>query len=140
MARPSPFRNPAGYGGLRENLIALFASLALFIQSRLALAGRESKAAVVRLLIIIACTIGAAISLIFAYIFLIIFAIWGVAYLLSVWWIWIALAIGLLHLAAALLCLIIARAQTKGPLFRETTTVLKEDTEWLKNLDHNRTR
>ena len=34
--------------------------------------------------------------------------------------------------------LVIARGQTKRPIFRDTATVLKEDTEWLKNLDQTK--
>ena len=54
--------------------------------------------------------------------------------------IWVALGFALLHFGAVLLCLIIARAQVKHPLFRETSSVLKEDTRWLKNLDQSKAR
>jgi uncharacterized membrane protein YqjE len=140
MPRPTPLRNPAGYSGLRENLIALLASLAQFFQSRLQLAARESKAAGINFIVIVACAIAAAMMSVLAYLLLIVFAICGIAYLLSVWWVWITLAAALLHLGGALLCLIIARAKSKGLAFHETRTVLKEDIEWLKHLDHNRTR
>jgi len=140
MGRPIPFRNPAGYRGLRENLTALLGSGAEFVQTRLELAARESKAALTRLLVLLGCLLGAAIFAIFAYLLLLAFAVCGLAYLLKVWWIWVALAVALLHFGAVLLCLIIARAQVKHPIFRETTSVLKEDTEWLKSLDQSKTR
>jgi uncharacterized membrane protein YqjE len=136
--RPMPFRNPAGYSGLRENLIALIASLTQFLQSRLQLAAQESKAAGKRVVTIVACAIVAAVLSLIGAIFLIVFIIVGIAHLLHVSWIWVALVVALLHFAAALLCLIIARAQVKHPLFRETKSVLKEDTEWLKNLDQKK--
>ena len=136
--RPMPFRNPAGYSGLRENLTALVASLVQFLQSRVQLAAQESKAAGRRVATIVACTIVAAATAMLGSIFLIVFAIVGVARLLHISWIWVALVVALLHFVVALLCLIIARAQVKHPLFRETKRVLKEDTEWLKNLDQKR--
>jgi len=72
------------------------------------------------------------------YVFLIVFAVVGIAHLLGVSWIWVALVFALLHFAGALLCVVIARAQLKKPMFRDTAAVLKEDTEWLKNLDQNK--
>jgi uncharacterized membrane protein YqjE len=140
MGRPMPLRNPAGYRGLRENLTALLGSFAEFCQTRLELAARESKAAMARLLVLFGCLVGAAIFSLSGYLFLLAFAVCGLAYLLKVWWIWVALGFALLHFGAALLCLIIARAQGKHPMFRETTSVLKEDSAWLKNLDESKTR
>ena len=137
--RPMPFRNPAGYGGLRQNLIALVASLTQFFQSRLQLAAQESKAAARHLIVLVACAVAAAAFLFFGYVFLIVFVVVGIARLFAVSWIWIALVFALLHFIAALLCLVVARAQVKHPMFRETAGVLKEDTEWLKNLDQKKT-
>ncbi len=136
--RPMPFRNPAGYSGLRENLTALIASIAQFLQSRVRLAAQESKAAGRRVAAIVVCSLLAAGCAMLGSVFLIVFAIVGVARLLHISWIWVALVVALLHFAAALFCLIIARAQVKHPLFRETKSVLREDTEWLKNLDQKR--
>ena len=136
--RPMPFRNPAGHAGLRQNLISFAASLTQFFQTRLELAARESKAAVGHLVIIVGCGIAAAVLLLFGYIFLLVFAIVGIAHLVGISWIWIALILALLHFASALVCLVIARGQAKHPMFRDTATVLKEDTEWLKNLDRTK--
>ncbi|MGH8093445.1 MAG: phage holin family protein [Chthoniobacterales bacterium] len=133
-----PFRNPAGHGGLRQNLVALIASLAEFFQSRLQLAAQESKAAARHLIVLVACAIAAAALLFFGYVFLIVFIVVGLAHLVAISWVWIALIFALLHFMAALLCLVVARAQAKHPMFRETASVLKEDTEWLKNLDQKR--
>jgi uncharacterized membrane protein YqjE len=140
MGRPMQFRNPAGYAGLRENLVAFFGSLALFLQSRLQLAAQESKAAARRILAAVICAVSAALLLLFGYIVLLAFLIAGMARLLDTSWIWVALAVALLHFGGALLCLVIARTQVKHPMFRETASVLKEDSEWLKSLDQNKTR
>jgi ABC-type multidrug transport system permease subunit len=139
MGRPTPFRNPVGYAGLRENLVAFFASLAQFLQSRIQLAAQESKAAGRRLIVIIACAATAAALMFFGYVFFVVFAIVGLARLLGTSWIWVTLVVALLHFAGALLALVIARTQVKHPMFRETASVLKEDSEWLKNLDRKKT-
>ena len=132
------FRNPAGYPGLRANLAALVGSAARFLESRLSLASREAKSAALRLATLVACLVGALALLLMGYVFLIVFAVVGIAHLLGVSWIWVALVFALLHFAGALLCLVIARGQLKNPVFRDTAAVLKEDTEWLKNLDQNK--
>ncbi|HEY3600902.1 MAG TPA: hypothetical protein VGK72_03005, partial [Chthoniobacterales bacterium] len=74
MARLTPSRNPAGYSGLRENLLAFVGSLAQFFQSRFELAARDSKAAIGRLVIAIAGAIVAAVLSLFGYVFLLVFA------------------------------------------------------------------
>jgi uncharacterized membrane protein YqjE len=137
--RPMPFRNPAGYRGLRQNLAALVASCTQFFQTRLELALQESKGAIKQLAVLAGCLIAAALGLACGYVFLMVFIIVGIAHLLAISWIWISLALALLHFGAALLCLLLARGQLKHPLFRETASVIKEDTEWLKNLDQRKT-
>jgi len=136
--RPMPFRNPAGHAGLRQNLLSFVASLSQFFQTRLQLAVRESKAAVAHVVVIVACGIAAAVLLLFGYVFLLVFAIVGIAHLIGISWTWMALILALLHFAGALVCLLIARGQAKHSMFRDTATVLKEDTEWLKNLDQTK--
>ncbi|HEX3817724.1 MAG TPA: phage holin family protein [Chthoniobacterales bacterium] len=132
---PMSFRNPAGHKGLRGNLTALISSATSFLESRLTLASREAKGAIVRVITLVVCAVAALILMLTGYVFLIVFAIVGVAHLLGISWIWTMLMVALIHFAAALFCLVIARGQTKGALFPETASVLKEDTEWLKNLD-----
>ncbi len=133
--RPMPFRNPAGYAGLTQNLTALISSGARFFEARFQLAAREAKAAVLHLVTLVACAVAALALVLLGYLFFIVFAIVGIAHLLGVSWIWVALVVALLHFAGALVCLVIARAQVKRPVFHDTGVVLKEDTEWLKNLD-----
>ena len=135
---PMPFRNPAGHAGLRANLTSLVSSAAHFFESRLALASKEAKAAVVHLITLVACLIAAIVLVLCGYVFLIAFALVGIAHLLGVSWIWVALVFALLHFAGALVCVVIARGNLKRPVFRDTAAVLKEDTEWLKNLDQKK--
>jgi uncharacterized membrane protein YqjE len=133
-----PFRNPAGHGGLSANLASLVSSGAHFLESRLALFSKEAKSAILHFVTLIACAVTALVLILTGYVFLIVFAIVGVAHLLRISWIWVALFVALLHFAGAVLCLIIARGQIKRPVFRDTASVLKEDTEWLKNLSQSK--
>lgn len=133
--RPMLFRNPAGFSGLRQNLASFIASLTQFIHARVQLAAQESKGAFKHLIIMVASLVAAGVLLLFGYISFVAFAVAGLAHLFGISWIWTALIIAILHFGGAGLCLIIGRAQLKHPMFRETSAVLKEDTEWLKNLD-----
>jgi uncharacterized membrane protein YqjE len=135
---PMSFRNPAGHKGLAASLGAFVSSGTRFLESRLSLASKEAKGALLRVVTLVACAMAALILMLTGYVFLIVFAIVGVAHLLGISWIWIALCVALLHFAGALFCLIIARGQMKHGLFPDTTSVLKEDTEWLKNLDQTK--
>lgn len=138
MGEPMRFRNPAGYRGLRANLTALVSSGARFLESRLTLASKEAKGAVRHLVTLVACLIAAAVLVLLGYLLLLVFAIVGIAHLIGISWIWTALVMALLHFGGAILCGVIARGQFKRPVFRDTAAVLKEDTEWLKNLDQTK--
>jgi uncharacterized membrane protein YqjE len=132
------FRNPAGHAGLRQNIASFLASLTQFLQTRVQLATRDSKAAARHLVTALVCGIAALVLSLLGFIYLIVFAIVGVAHLLGVSWIWVALVVALIHFGIAVLCIVIALGALKRPMFRETATVLKEDTEWLKNLDQKK--
>ncbi len=132
------FRNPAGYGGLRQNTAAFIASLTQFLQTRLQLAAQESKEALRHVVTMVVALVATAVLSLFGYVFLVAFVIAGVSRLIGISWIWTALIVALLHFGGAIFCLILVRAQVKHPMFRETTSVLKEDTEWLKNLDQKK--
>lgn len=135
-----PFRNPAGHAGLRQNLNTFVASLTQFVLTRCQLAARESKDSLRHIVTMVVALVAAAVLLLFGYVFLVAFVVTGVANLIGISWIWTALIVALLHFGGALVCLIIVRAQVKHPMFRETASVLKEDTAWLKNLDQNTDR
>ncbi len=138
MGAPMRFHNPAGYAGLGANLSAVVSSAARFLESRFSLASKEAKTAVVHLVTLVACIVAAALLVLLGYLFLLVFIVVGVAHLIGISWIWTALVVGLLHFGGALLCVVIARGQFKRPVFRDTAAVLKEDTEWLKNLDQTK--
>jgi uncharacterized membrane protein YqjE len=135
MSESTRSRNPAGHGGLLENLLALLNALAEFFESRFALLAEESKTAAVQLLILVGCVIFALLLCALGYVFLITGAVVGVAHLVGISWPWIALAAAVVHFIVALLLLLVARSRINKPLFRATLSELKKDREWLKNLD-----
>jgi uncharacterized membrane protein YqjE len=129
------FRNPAGHAGLLNNLLSLVNTLAGFLESRIGLFAKESKTALVQVLVLVACLVGAAVLALFGYVFLIASAIAGIALALHTSWIWITLAAAGLHFVLALACLLLARNRMKKSMFEATAAELKKDREWLKKLD-----
>jgi uncharacterized membrane protein YqjE len=129
------FRNPAGHRGLLSNLLATGNALGAFFESRLSLFGQEAKGALIQMVVLVACLAAALVLCAFAYVFLIVSVIVGVAHLLHVSWLWTALGAALLHFILAVFCLLVARSRLVKPMFRATREELKKDREWLKNPD-----
>ena len=129
------FRNPAGHAGLLHNLVSLLNSLAGFLESRIALFAKESKTALVHVLILVACLAAAAFLAVFGYIFLVASAIAGLAHAFHISWVKIALATAGLHFLLALICVLIARSRMNKSMFEMTAVELKKDRAWLKDLD-----
>jgi len=129
------FRNPAGHAGLLNNLVSLVNTLAGFLESRIGLFAKESKTALVHVLVLAGCLVGAAILALFGYVFLVGSAIAGLSRVLHVSWIWITLGAAVLHFLLAFVCLMIARSRMKKSMFEMTAVELKKDREWLKNQD-----
>jgi hypothetical protein len=77
----------------------------------------------------------ALVLCLFGYIFLIASAIVGVAHLAGISWLWTALAAAGAHFVTALILLVVARSRISKPVFRAASSALKEDREWLKNLN-----
>jgi uncharacterized membrane protein YqjE len=129
------FRNPAGHAGLLHNLVSLLNSLAGFLESRIALFAKESKTALVHVLVLVACLAAAAFLAVFGYIFLVASAIVGLAHALHISWVKMALMAAGLHFILAFVCVMIARSRMNKSMFEMTGVELKKDREWLKNLD-----
>lgn len=132
---PARSRNRAGRAGLLDNLLGLLSALVGFFENRFALITRDSKAALMQMLALIAFFGAAAVLSVFGYVFLIVSAIVGLAHLARVSWLWTALAAAALHFVLALIFVLLARGRLAKPLFRATASELKKDREWLKNLD-----
>jgi uncharacterized membrane protein YqjE len=129
------FRNPAGHAGLLHNLVSLLNSLIGFLESRLALFAKESKTALVHVLVLVGCLAGAAFLAVFGYLFLVASAIAGLSQALHMSWIKITLIAAGLHFVLAFVCVLIARSRMHKSMFEMTGVELKKDREWLKNLN-----
>jgi len=129
------FRNPAGHAGLLHSLVSLLSSVIGFLESRAALFARESKTALVHVLVLVGCLVAAGILGLFGYVFLLASAIFGLAHALHVSWIKITLGAAVLHFVLAFVLVLIARARMHKSMFEMTSVELKKDREWLKNLD-----
>ena len=117
------------------NFLGLVNALAGFIESRLALLTRESKAALAQLLALAICLVAALLLFALGYLFLVGAAIVAVARFSDMSWEAIALAAAGGHFLLAVICLLIARSRITKQPFGEFVAELKKDREWLKNLD-----
>ena len=69
---PMRFRNPAGHAGLLNNLLSLANTLAGFFETRIGLFARESKSALLHLLLLAGAVMTALVLLVSGYVFLIV--------------------------------------------------------------------
>jgi uncharacterized membrane protein YqjE len=129
------FRNPAGHAGLLHNLVSLLNSVAGFLETRIALFGKESKTALVHVLVLVGCLAVAAFLAVFGYIFLVASAIIGLAHAFHISWVKMALMAAGLHFVLAFVFVLVARSRMNESMFENTSAELKTDREWLKNLD-----
>ena len=127
-------RNPSGHAGLIDNAIGLISALFAYVETRGALLVVESKALLLQLAAVVAFAFGALIAVVFGYIFILGSLIVGIAHLSGISWTWIALGAGLLHVALAVVCVLLAKAKLTGRLYPETRAELKKDQQWLKSL------
>ena len=129
------FRNPAGHAGLLNNLVSLANSLAGFFESRLGLFARESKGALMHLLLLAGALVAALVLIVLGYVFLVASVIFGIAHATGISWIWISLAAAALHFVLAIACAFIAKSQITKPMFAASVAELKRDREWLKSVN-----
>ncbi|HEY0368350.1 MAG TPA: phage holin family protein [Chthoniobacterales bacterium] len=129
------FRNPAGHAGLLNNLVSFANGLVGFFECRIALFARESKGALVHILLMAGALVFALVLVGAGYIFLIVSIVFGIAHAVGISWVWIAFFAAILHLLLAGACAFFALTQMKKPMFAATLDELKRDREWLKNTD-----
>jgi uncharacterized membrane protein YqjE len=135
MARASArVRNPSGHVGLIDNAIGLISALFAYVETRAALLAVESKALLLQLAAVLAFALGALIAVVFGYIFILGSLVVGIAHLSGISWTWVALGAGLVHIALAVVCVLLAKAKLTGRLYPETRVELKKDQQWLKSL------
>ena len=127
-------RNPSGHAGLIDNATGLVSALFAYVETRAALLAVESKALLLQLVAVVAFALGALIAVVFGYIFILASLIFGIAHLSGISWTWIALGAGLVHIALAVVCVLLAKEKLTGRLYPETRAELKKDQQWLKSL------
>ncbi len=137
MARVSARRNPAGHVGLIDNAVGLAGALFSYVETRAALLAVEAKGTLLQLLAVLAFALAALVAVAFGYIFVLASLIVGIAHRTGVSWTWIALAVGVLHILLAGVCVLLAKSKLTGKLFPETRVELKRDQQWLKSLGKN---
>jgi uncharacterized membrane protein YqjE len=128
-------RDTAGHPGLIGTFLTLCADLSALVAARLSLFVKESKTALVQILVLAACAVAAILFFSFGYIFLVASLIATLARLTQLSWIWIALFAAGVHFLLALICLLVARSRMIKAPFPELTAELTKDREWLSNLD-----
>jgi len=137
---PMRFRNPAGHAGLLNNLVSVANGVAGFFECRIGLFARESKVALMHILLMAGAVVGALVLIAAGYVFLIVSVIFGIAHALGVSWTWIAFFAAILHLLLAGGCGFFAMTQMKKPMFAASLDELKKDREWLKSTDRKNLR
>jgi uncharacterized membrane protein YqjE len=133
MARARSW-NPAGHAGLIDNAVGFVSALFAYVETRAALLAVESKALLLQLAMVVALGVMALVALIFGYIFVLGSIVVGIAHATGVSWTWVALWVGLLHIALAAVCVFLAKGKLRGRLYAETRMELKRDQQWLKSL------
>src|SRR4029077_7449980 len=120
-------RDPAGHGGIIGTLLALATDFAALAESRLSLFIQESKTALVQIVILLACLLGAILFVTLGYIFLVVSAIFGVAHLTQTSWVWIAFIAGGIHFLLAVIAVVIGGIKGFKAPYRELSAELKKD-------------
>ena len=132
MAVPTSQGDPvSGNEGFTEHLRVLAASFAAYLRARLQLAGIESKEASAHCFKILIWLFAGLFGFFFGYIFFCIAGVFLISYLLGIKWMWILLAAGIAHFAAAAAAICIARSKFAQPMFSATIGEFKKDQIWL---------
>jgi uncharacterized membrane protein YqjE len=123
---------PEGHSGsLLDHARELIGTALEYLHARLKLAGMEAKEALVHFAVIIALAVGAVALMVFGYLFVWVGAAVLIARLLAVSPGWVILGLGVIHIAVALGCLLIAFVRLKAGVFTATFAELQKDQEWL---------
>ena len=126
-------RRRAAQEGFFGHIAGVLSASAEYLKSRLELAGLEAKEAAIHYGIAIALVLAALIVIVFGYVFLCFFAIFGIAALIGGQhtWIWVTLGMALLHFGAAVGCLLFAKKRIGEPMFTATIHEFRKDQQWL---------
>ena len=128
QAAPSAEDHPPG---LPESIRLMLASAASYLHARLSLFGLEAKDAGINYVKIVVLLITALIALVFSYVFLVMAAVFAVAWLFHGNWGWVLFGFGFLHIAVAAGCALLAKSRFSTGSFDATIAEFKKDKEWL---------
>ena len=117
--------------GLPESIRQMLASAASYLHARLSLLGLEAKDAGINYIKIVVLLITALIALVFSYVFLVLAAVFGVAWLVHGNYGWVMFGFGFLHIAVAAGCALLAKSRFTTGSFDATIAEFKKDKEWL---------
>ena len=120
--------------GIVRQALTLLASALAYFRARLELASIEGREAGTHWLKIVALLVAGLIALIFGYFFLCLGAVFLIALLCGGGnaWIWITLALGVLHLAAGAGIFLFVKSKAAMPVFPATLEEFKKDQQWLE--------
>jgi len=132
-AGPAGAQPPRGLGG---ELLSLIGSFARHVQALGALAGEESREAAALFLRLAIMLAAALFFAAFGYIIILIFVAFLAATVFNISWIWILLALAVLHLLVAFVCANHVRTHWRTPLFAATRGEIARDIEALGAKPH----
>jgi uncharacterized membrane protein YqjE len=120
-------------GIVRQAQLLLAAMLGYF-RARLELAGIEGREAGTHWLKVVALLVAGLVALVFGWLFLCLAAVFLIALLCGGGnaWIWITLAMAVLHLGGGAGVLWAVKSMIAHPVFAATMEEFKKDQEWLK--------
>lgn len=127
---------PLHKAGFFSHATACLAMLLEYFRVRLELAGVEGREAAVHGAVLLGLAIGGLVAVVFGYFFFCL----GLVFLIALAfggdnaWIWVLLAMALLHFGGAAGLGFWAKAKLKMPVFPVTLDELRKDQEWLMSM------
>lgn len=121
--------------GFFRHAIEVLSAAVDYFKARSELAGIEAKEASVHYAIMLGLLAGALVVAIFGYFFFCLALCFLLAWLFGGGnaWIWVTLAMALLHFGGAVAFLFIAKGKFAEPMFKATFTEFRKDQEWLSS-------
>jgi uncharacterized membrane protein YqjE len=120
--------------GLAASFLSLWGSAGRHIQSIVELAGLEGREALA-LYLRLAVMLGAALVFgVFAYVLVLLFVAFLVSSIFGVAWLWILLALAVVHILVAAVCANHVRCHMRTAVFAATRSELKKDFDALNSL------
>lgn len=129
---PGESSPPAGPRGLVGEILSFCGSVGRHVQSLIELAGlegREAAALYLRLAVMLGASL---VFLILGYVFVLLFVVFALNALFGFAWIWVVLAMAVIHLVVCVICATHVKKHLGSPIFPATAAELRKDFEKLK--------